>query len=203
MAKANDTVKNGSEPSAGETISDTSAGIENFPDRDDRATSTIDRGSQEAAISAPSPGNNAAAEPPITRTRKQRTAEAGKRTTKEKKLDLNPDARAQIVKNVVAIHAIADNWLAPKIGVRGCLTIDERESKSLVDATAAVLDQYDVSVSPKTAAWLNLGAVMAAVYGMRIALVKAAIAEAKQSQQINQPVIKTPEAAQTGAMKFQ
>ena len=46
--------------------------------------------------------------------------------------------------------------------------ISEDEAKSIARAIVEVQDQYDVSLDPKTQAWINLAFILAAAYGPRI-----------------------------------
>lgn len=66
-----------------------------------------------------------------------------------------------------------------------------------------VLDQYDMTVSPKVAAWCNLGAVAAMIYYPKYELLRQLKAQqAKQAMQNSpiQPV--APTDSNIGQMKF-
>jgi hypothetical protein len=47
--------------------------------------------------------------------------------------------------------------------------MDETEAKEVSRAIVEVQDQYDISIDPKTQAWVNLAFVLGMAYGPRIA----------------------------------
>lgn len=67
-----------------------------------------------------------------------------------------------VEKILLSIHTIAAASLqTPE------LILDEKEANEIAKALSGVAAQYDVGMSPKTAAWTNLAMVMGAAYGPR------------------------------------
>lgn len=48
------------------------------------------------------------------------------------------------------------------------LMLDEKEAKQIATATAEVARHYNVSVDPKTLAWMQFGWAVSCVYGPRV-----------------------------------
>lgn len=63
---------------------------------------------------------------------------------------------------LVSLHAMA----AAAIKIPE-LNLSEAEARTLVSATQEVARQYNVAVSAKTAAWVNLGMAVGSIYGSR------------------------------------
>lgn len=60
---------------------------------------------------------------------------------------------------IMAAHAVAARWLQiPE------LMINDRDALKLATALGEVAAQYDLSVSPRTQAWIMLGVTAGAVY---------------------------------------
>lgn len=196
-----------------------SSSVSGFPERDDRANSTVDRiaGENDGAnagndgidiYTSAEPGTNTGtdsgtgnepAEPPIKRIRKPRAGEAGKRKkAATKNLDLNAAARAQIVKRVVGVHLLADTIL----GVKGLCAISEEQSEALTDAVFSVAEQYDLKANPKLVAWANLAAVAGMIYAPKVMMIRAL--RAHNQRQAQEPAIKPaqPEQSADGKMSF-
>lgn len=147
--------------------------------RDDRSASTIDKRSQDdsAGVDAFAAAGNEPADANFERKRKPRAAGTARvKQARPKTLDLNKEARAGFVKKVVGIHALVDTYF----GTQGLFAIEEKEGEQLVEACTDVMNQYDISINPKVAAWINLGAVLTAVYAPKYMIFKAIMAEHKQ-----------------------
>lgn len=82
----------------------------------------------------------------------------GKKTGKQQKVSLDLTAE-----HIQGFHQIA----ALATGIQE-LVIGEEEAKNLSDAIKAVSAQYDVLISGKSAAWMNLALIAAMVYVPRL-----------------------------------
>lgn len=70
----------------------------------------------------------------------------------------------------------AHHFLAMFTGIP-VIELNDEESEQLASASIAVLSQYDMALSPKAAAWLNLAATLGMIYGVRIYAYRAWSAE--------------------------
>lgn len=86
-----------------------------------------------------------------------------------------------IEKILLSLHEIA----AATVSIPE-LKLEPKEAKELSDAIAAVGEQYLIVLSPKTAAWIDLGRVLGCVYGPR-AMAVYITAQAKKPPPVANP----------------
>lgn len=72
------------------------------------------------------------------------------------------------------------------------LALGEEEAENLAKALAKVQEQYDVSLDPKTEAWINLAMVGGAVYGPRVLVAMHLAASNKPQKQTTPKPVAEP-----------
>lgn len=130
-------------------------------------------GSATDPYTAPA-GDGSAETAPIKRTRKRPEGAAGRRTAKTSpSVALNKDARKLLARKVVGIHALADVFTGMNRFDGGVFAITDEQGEQLTGAAMDVMEQYDLVLSPKMAAWGNLISVAALIYYPKFKLMGA------------------------------
>lgn len=152
---------------------------------------------------APEPANGTAPEPQPEQPAKRGRGRPPGSTTKPKSADkeaggLNaaPVNINGVEKILFSIHTV----LAAAVN-NSNISIDEKEAKELAAAIAGVTNEYVIVMSPKTAAWVELGRVCGVIYGPRAVNIWL---EARNTQKETQPPPRpqTAEAPPVNATRF-
>lgn len=164
-------------------------------------------GSVESDTGGADPYTAPSAEPaPIKRTRKPSAGGSGRGSRSTKKtpeLALNKDARKLLARKVAGLHALVDVFTGMNRFEGGVFAITDDQSDQLTGAVMDVFEQYDITVSPKMAAWGNLCAVASMIYYPKIMIMKAVKREMmQQRQRVSDPLAGAGEQAEAGKMVF-
>jgi hypothetical protein len=187
------------EPSESTSEPDGSPIISTESDNSDPGSSTGESES-EAGIGNPAAGVN-------TRARKRSAGSSNDNGTSGKSrqktsrpVDLNKPAEKIFAQQLVGIHKIIgivtrqpDLWM-----------ITNEQGAALSDAILEVMNQYKIKPNPKMVAWGNLIGVCSIVYGTKVIMYKAIVAQRKRSMhQQPQQQRENPPAENSGGFKMQ
>lgn len=105
------------------------------------------------------------------------------------------------------MHALADAFLGLSNIEGGVIAITDEQGESLTNACMDVMAQYDLTVSPKVAAWGNLITVAGLIYYPKIRLIQTVKKmQAQERARAHNPIVdmqtETPAPSDASKMVF-